>query len=53
MKRNFTEQFKSLINEDVPRTWLKTDEEKDMPIGINKELPTPKDSFVNTYCTEK
>lgn len=59
MIQKFDEKYASLINQDVPRTFLpnsnedKSDIPEERSIGEGKKLTKPpKDGFIETYCKE-
>lgn len=62
MIRNFSEQFHMLINEDVPRTFLKSQESRSghldeadygkMLDDYDEKFPVPEDGFIAHYCRE-
>lgn len=62
MVRNFSERFHVLINEDVPRKFLKSQEsrkgrldERDygkMLDDYDEKFPVPKDGFIARHCKE-
>ena len=62
MVRNFSEQFRELINEDVPRKFLRSPESRSghlneedygkMLDDYDEKFPVPEDGFVAHYCRE-
>ena len=48
--RNFSERFKDLIREDVPRTFLHSKDEIEQVAGLKQDYPEPQDGFVAHYC---
>ena len=62
MVRNFSERFQTLVNEDVPRKFLKSQESRNghlnegdygrMLDDYDEKYPLPQDGFVAHYCKE-
>lgn len=62
MVRNFSERFRVLINEEVPRKFLKSQESRngrlderdygEMFDDYDEKFPVPEDGFVAYYCKE-
>lgn len=63
MIRNFSEQFHMLINEDVPRKFLRSQDSRSghlneedygqMLNNYDEKFPVPEDGFIANYCMEK
>ena len=53
MVRNFSERFQVLINEDVPRKFLKSQESCNGCLDdYDEKFPVPEDGFISHYCKE-
>lgn len=62
MAKKFSERFCMLINEDVPRSFLKSQESRNghlnegdygqMLNNYDEKFPIPEDGFVAHYCQE-
>lgn len=62
MDWKFKEQFRDLLNEKVPRIFLKSQESRSghldesdygVPLHESEEcLPVPEDGFISRYCRE-
>nr|WP_300816376.1 hypothetical protein [uncultured Acetatifactor sp.] len=62
MIRKFSERFQGLINEEVPRKFLKSQESRNghldegdygrMLDNYDEKFPVPEDGFIAHYCKE-
>lgn len=62
MIRKFSERFQGLINEEVPRKFLKSHESRNghldegdygrMLDNYDEKFPVPEDGFIAHYCKE-
>lgn len=51
--RDFSEKFKNLINEDVPRKgFIRSEYDLELTQLPVENLPEPEDGFIAKYCRE-